>query len=61
MLLNGEARTDLVTVNLCEGGTFFVKNITYDPLEFAVSIFHRGWFENHADIPFMGDVGKGCD
>ncbi len=62
MLLNGKARTNLLTINLCEGwGPFFVENFTNDPLEFAVSIFHGGRFENHASIPFTGDVDEGCN
>jgi hypothetical protein len=60
ILLNGEARTDLITVDLCGRGTLFIENITYDPIEFAILIFHGGWFENHANIPFMGDVDEGC-
>ncbi len=62
ILLNGKVRTDLVTINLCEGrGTFFVENITNDLLEFAISIFHGGQLENLANIPFTGDVDEGCD
>jgi hypothetical protein len=62
MLLNGESRTNLVTIDLCEDwGTFFVENITNDSLKFAVLIFHGGWFENHANIPFTGDVDEGCN
>ncbi len=62
MLLNGKARTNLITVDLCEGwGTFFVENITNNPLKFAISIFHGGLFENHANIPYMGNVDEGCD
>jgi hypothetical protein len=62
ILLDGKARTNFVTVDLREGwGTFFVENITNDPIEFAVLIFHGGWFENHANIPFTGDVDEGCN
>ncbi len=62
MLLNGKARTNLITVNFCEcWGTFLVEYITNDPLEFAVLIFQGGWFENHANIPFTGDVDEGCN
>jgi hypothetical protein len=51
MLLNGKARTDLITINLCEGrGPFFVENVTNDPLKFAISIFYGGRFEDHANI-----------
>jgi hypothetical protein len=62
MLLNGKARTDLVTVDPHEGwGTSVIENITNEPLEFAVSIFHGGWFENPTNIPFTGDVDEGCN
>jgi hypothetical protein len=62
LFLNGKARTNLVTINLCEGwGTFVIENITNDPAEFADLIFHGGWFEYHADIPFTSDVDDGCD
>jgi hypothetical protein len=41
ILLNGKARTDLITINLCEGwGTFVVENITNDLIKFAVSILY---------------------
>ncbi len=62
MLLNGKARIDLITINLCDGwGTSAIENITNDPLKFAVSIFHGGWSENHANISFTGDVDEGCN
>ncbi len=55
ILLDGKARTDLVTVDVCEGwGTFVVENITNDLVKFAVLIFHGGWFENHTNIFFTG-------
>ncbi len=44
-----------------KAGAIFVENITNDLLEFAVSIFHWGQFENHAVIPFTGDVDEGCN
>jgi hypothetical protein len=62
MLLNGKARANLITVDLREGwGTFLVENVTNVPLEFAISIFHGGGFENHANIPFTGDIDEGCN
>ncbi len=34
-VLNGKARTNLVTIDLCEGwGTFFVENVTMIPSSF---------------------------